>query len=116
MNLEHDKQFLVNVCSACVRDADSGLRLEPRNVNCHPWSRSLQKGFRLSPIFYVWNKVLEVFVQTFIQILIQPLTMRMMNQVFISFRFLIKIWRERDPRTILMGGFHPAVTLKTKKL
>jgi len=37
----------------------------------------LEKDFRLSPEFDDWNKKLNGFVQTFVQILIQPLNSRM---------------------------------------
>jgi len=60
------------------------LRLEPGNVNCHPWSWNLGKDFRLSAVCDVWNEILEVFVQTFIQIFIQLVTERMKNQVIIG--------------------------------
>jgi len=48
----------------------------------------LDKVSRLSPIYDDWNKILKVFAQTFIQILVQPLNLRKEKQANNCFRIL----------------------------
>jgi len=60
------------------------------------WER-LQPKFR----FLMFEKKLKSFVQIFIQILIQPLKLRMWNQVFVRSNFLIKIKRSERSNSLM---------------
>ncbi len=57
----------------------SGSRLEPRNVNGHPWSRSLGQDFRLSPKFDVGWKYYKFLCKHLFEFQSQPYKLRLYN-------------------------------------